>query len=86
MSVEHIKTNERGMTRLLVNFPITQREGLAELSRRLGTSQQNLIRAAVARLLEDNKPEPTLQTEPGPEPKARRGRKRGARLRAGQGG
>ena len=79
MSVEHIKTNERGMTRLLVTFPITQREGLAELSRRLGTSQQNLIRAAVARLLEDNKPDPTPQPEPVPEPKARRGRKRGAR-------
>ena len=77
MGVEHIKTNERGMTRLLVNFPITQREGLAALSRRLGTSQQNLIRAAVARLLEDNKPESDLQPEP--EPKARRGRKRGAR-------
>ena len=77
MSVEHIKTNERGMTRLLVAFPITQREGLAELSRRLGTSQQNLIRAAVARLLEDNKPE--LTPQPEPEPKARRGRKRGAR-------
>ena len=28
MSVEHIKTNERGMTRLLVTFPITQRGGL----------------------------------------------------------
>ena len=77
MSVEHIKTNERGMTRLLVTFPITQREGLAELSRRLGTSQQNLIRAAVARLLEDNKPESDPQPEP--EPKARRGRKRGER-------
>ena len=77
MTVEHIKTNERGMTRLLVTFPITQREGLAELSRRLGTSQQNLIRAAVARLLEDNKPESDPQSEP--EPKARRGRKRGAR-------
>ena len=77
MSVEHIKTNERGMTRLLVTFPITQREGLAELSRRLGTSQQNLIRAAVARLLEDNKPE--SHPQPEPEPKARRGRKRGAR-------
>jgi hypothetical protein len=77
MSVEHIKTNERGMTRLLVTIPITQREGLAELSRRLGTSQQNLIRAAVARLLEDNKPESDPQPEP--EPKARRGRKRGAR-------
>ena len=77
MRVEHIKTNERGMTRLLVTFPITQREGLAELSRRLGTSQQNLIRAAVARLLEDNKPESDPQPEP--EPKARRGRKRGAR-------
>ena len=77
MSVEHIKTNERGMTRLLVTFPITQREGLAELSRRLGTSQQNLIRAAVARLLEDNKPESDPQPEL--EPKARGGRKRGAR-------
>ncbi len=77
MTVEHIKTNERGMTRLLVTFPITQREGLAELSRRLGTSQQNLIRAAVARLLEHNKPESDPQPEP--EPKARRGRKRGAR-------
>ena len=77
MSIEHIRTNERGMTRLLVSFPITQREGLAELSQRLGMSQQNLIRAAVARLLEDNKPEPTPQPEP--EPKARRGRKRGAR-------
>ena len=77
MGVEHIKTNERGMTRLLVNFPITQREGLAELSRRLGTSQQNLIRAAVARLLEDNKP--ASDPQPEPEPKARRGRKRGAR-------
>ena len=77
MSVEHIKTNERGMTRLLVTFPITQREGLAELSQRLGLSQQNLIRSAVARLLEDNKPESDPQPEP--EPKARRGRKRGAR-------
>ena len=79
MSVEHIKTNERGMTRLLVTFPITQREGLAELSRWLGTSQQNLIRSAVARLLEDNKPESDPQPEPESEPKARRGRKRGAR-------
>ena len=77
MSVEHIKTNERGMTRLLVTFPITQREGLAELSQRLGLSQQNLIRSAVARLLVDNKPESDPQPEP--EPKARRGRRRGAR-------
>ena len=74
------KTRSHGFDRigcLLVTFPITQREGLAELSRRLGTSQQNLIRAAVARLLEDNKPESDPQPEP--ELKARRGRKRGTR-------
>ena len=58
MSVEHIKTNERGMTRLLVTFPITQREGLAELSRRLGTSQQNLIRPETSVMRGDLGPYP----------------------------
>jgi hypothetical protein len=77
MSVQHIKTDERGMTRLLVSLPITQREGLAELSRRLGMSQQGLIRSAVARLLVDNQPEP--ESEPEPESKARRGGKRCAK-------
>ena len=69
MNVEHIKTNERGMTKLLVSFPITQRRGLAELSIRLGMSQQNLIRSAVARLLEDNRraPEPPAEPETKPE-------------------
>jgi hypothetical protein len=77
MNVEHIKTDKRGMTKLLVSFPITQRQGLAELSVRIGMSQQNLIRSAVARLLEDNKPEPEPRSEP--EPTARTRRKRSAR-------
>ena len=80
MSIEHIRTNERGMTRLLVSFPITQREGLAELYQRLGMSQQNLIRSAVARLLEDNRPEPKPQVEPEPKKRGRRaGTKRGTK-------
>ena len=80
MSIEHIRTNERGMTRLLVSFPITQREGLAELSQRLGMSQQNLIRSAVTRLLEEHKPEPEPQAEPEAKKRGRRaGTKRGAK-------
>ena len=80
MSIEHLKTNERGMTRLLVSFPITQREGLAKLSQRLGMSQQNLIRSAVARLLEDNRPEPEPEADPEPKKRGRRaGTKRGAK-------
>ena len=80
MSIEHIKTDERGMTKLLVTFPITQREGLAELSQRLGMRQQNLIRSAVARLLEENKPEPEPQAVPEPKKRGRRaGTKRGAK-------
>jgi hypothetical protein len=79
MSVEHIKTNERGMTKLLVGFPITQREGLADLSKRIGMSQQNLIRSAVARLLEDNRQESEHQEKREPKKRGRRpGTKRGA--------
>jgi hypothetical protein len=79
MSLEHIKTDAHGMTRLLVKFPVTQREGLADLSKRIGRSQQNLIRAAVARLLEDNRREPEPQAEPQPKKRGRRaGTKRGA--------
>lgn len=74
MPLEHIKQDARGMTKLLVSLPISQREGLAELSGRLGISQQNLIRSAVARLLEDHRPRPEASSEP--EPKRCRGRPR----------
>ncbi len=49
-----IKTNSRGMTKLLVTFSIDSRHGLADLSQRTGQSQQELIRTAVAQLLEAN--------------------------------
>jgi hypothetical protein len=55
MSVDHLKTNSRMMTRLLVRFSVSQREGLAVLSRRLNLSQQALIRSSVAKMLEDNR-------------------------------
>ncbi|MFO0892828.1 MAG: hypothetical protein U0790_27265 [Isosphaeraceae bacterium] len=74
MTLDHLKQNGRGMTKLVVSFPVTQREGLAELSVRLGLSQQNLIRSAVARLLEDHRPRTEAASEP--EPRRRRGRPR----------
>jgi hypothetical protein len=77
MNVDHIKTNKNGMTKLVVSLPITQRQGLADLSGRLRTSQQTLIRSAVARLLEDNKPKSEPQSKP--QPRTKRGRKRGVK-------
>ena len=65
MSVQHLKVNERGMTRLLVTIPLAQRQGLAELSRALKLSQQALIRSSIAQLLAGYQEAESPTSDPG---------------------
>jgi len=49
--ISHIKTNHKGITKLLVSIPVELRAGLAEMSAETGTPQQELIRQAIRNLL-----------------------------------
>jgi hypothetical protein len=51
-----LKRNTKDTTKLLVRFPFSQRLGLAELSAVTGQAQQELIRRAVAALLDEHFP------------------------------
>ena len=49
--ISHIKANRKGTTKLLVSIPVELRAGLAEMSAKTGTPQQELIRRAIRNLL-----------------------------------
>ncbi|APW63507.1 hypothetical protein [Paludisphaera borealis] len=58
--VAHIQVDSRQNSRLLVTIPISQRADMAELSERLGMSQQAIVRAALADFAIKYAPEPAL--------------------------
>ena len=59
-----LKVNSKGMTRLLVAIPLSQRETLTAISQQSGISQQALIRSGIAMVLATYEKPATARTRP----------------------
>jgi hypothetical protein len=84
-AMTELKTNSKGMTRLLVSIHQADRERLAQAARLSGASQQSILRNALARMLASILDDPRARTASEPRNQPRDAKVRRSRARKGTG-